>query len=584
MDIFSVFTLCGGLAFFLYGMHVMSSGLEKMSGGKLESSLKKMTSKPFASLALGAGITIVIQSSSALTVMLVGLVNSGIMNLNQTIGVIMGSNIGTTSTAWLMALSGNESEVFLLKLLKPESFTPILALAGIIMIMLAKSSKKKDLGSILVGFAVLMTGMDLMKNSVAPLADMPEFKSILTAFSNPVLGVAVGAIFTGIIQSSAASVAILQALSMTGTVTYGAAIPIIMGQNIGTCVTAIISSIGVNKNAKRVAVVHISFNMIGTIVCLAVMYGLNAFLDFVFLESLINPVGVAFCHTVFNVTCTALLLPFSNQLLKLANNVIKDKPEDDEPVYEFLDERLLMTPSFAIAQCRDTTVKMSKIAKKALFLSLDIVKKYDPQTANRIVHKEQKLDMYEDKLGSFLVKLSSKELSKEDSEQAATLLQIIGDLERIGDHAVNVMDSAKEVYDKKIDFSNAAKAELAVSGKALREIINISFEAFANNDIEMASEVEPLEQVIDDLISDMRKHHVDRLQKGECTIELGFVWSDILVNYERISDHCSNLAIHLIQGSDVNIKAHSYMENLKDKSNTEFYDKYNNYKEKYNFD
>lgn len=545
MDIFSVFTLCGGLAFFLYGMSVMSSGLEKAAGGRLEQMLKKMTANPFKSLLLGAGITIAIQSSSAMTVMLVGLVNSGIMELSQTVGVIMGSNIGTTLTAWILSLAGIESDAVWLRMLKPESFSPIVAFIGIILIMVSRDDRRRSAGSIMVGFAVLMYGMELMSDSVSPLADMPQFSAILTAFTNPILGVVVGAVFTGVIQSSAASVAILQALSLTGGITYGMALPIIMGQNIGTCVTALLSSIGVNRNARRVAVVHISFNLIGTVVFLVLLFGADLFFHFPFMDVQIDPVGIAMVHSIFNIATTLMLLPFSKQLVRIANMVIPDVAGEQK--FTFVDSRLLATPSVAIAECNNKTVEMAKIAEETIVKALSLLDRYDEKVAGEVKVNEDKLDLYEDKLGTTLVQLSSKALSDTDSRKVSKQLHTIGDFERIGDHAVNLWKAAEEIHVKGIHFSSQAEEELRTLTAALKEILDITTEAFSRDDIRLAKQVEPLEQVIDCLIADIKSNHIVRLQNGHCTIEMGFVLSDILTNCERVSDHCSNIAVAQIE-------------------------------------
>lgn len=580
MDIFSIFTLLGGLAFFLYGMNVMSSGLEKVAGGKLEKMLKAMTSNPIKSLALGAGITIAIQSSSALTVMLVGLVNSGIMELGQTIGVIMGSNIGTTLTAWILSLSGIESSNFFLRLLKPESFSPIIALIGILLIMGAKRDKSKSMGAIMVGFAILMYGMQLMSGAMKPLADMPEFTQILTAFTNPIFGVLMGTIFTGIIQSSAASVGVLQALSMTGGITYGMAIPIIMGQNIGTCVTALISSIGVGTNAKRVSAVHVSFNVIGTIVFLIIFYLGDFIFKFGFKTEAINPVGIAFCHTIFNVATTLMLIPFTKQLEKIATWAVKEKiGKDEAPV--FLDERLLVTPSFAIVECKNLTSTMGIMAKKNFFRSLKMVNKFSEKRLEKILRKEPRIDMYEDKLGSFLVKLSNKSLAEEDSREVSKLLHAISDFERIGDHAVNILKVAREMNEKQLEFSPVAKAELQQVVSALSEIMDITTEAFSEDDIEKAKRVEPLEQVIDIMIAEAKNKHIERLQKGECTIELGFMLTEVLNNIERVSDHCSNVAACMIQINQSSFDRHQYLNNIKSTGEEAFEQLFEEYKAKY---
>ena len=561
MDIFSLFTLCGGLAFFLYGMTTMSKSLEKMAGGKLERLLKRMTSNPFKSLLLGAGITIAIQSSSAMTVMLVGLVNSGVMELGQTIGVIMGSNIGTTLTAWILSLTGIESESVFVNLLKPENFSPVIALVGIILIMGSKKQKRRDIGRILVGFSILMYGMELMKDSVSPLADMPEFSSLLTAFNNPLLGVLVGAVFTGVIQSSAASVGILQALAMTGSITYGMAVPIIMGQNIGTCVTALISSIGVNRNAKRVSVIHISFNVIGTVVGLILFYGGNAIFHFAFVDAAVGAVGIAFCHTVFNVFTTLLLLPFSRQLEKLARRAISDETQAEQ--FAFLDPLLLRTPGAAISECVSMTNRMGDLAHQNLLDAVSQLSDYQETRETLITENEDKLDIYEDRLGDYLVKISQHGVSMSDIRTVSRLLHAIGDFERIGDHALNLQESARELHEKDLHFSDTAKDELQVLLSALNDIMAMAFSSFAANDPVAAREVEPLEETIDQLIEEIRVRHIRRLQSGECTIQLGFVLNDLLTNFERVSDHCSNIAVCVIESQEDDLDRHAYIHDLK---------------------
>ena len=489
MDIFSVFTLCGGLAFFLYGMTVMSKSLEKMAGGKLERMLKRMTSSPFKSLLLGAGITIAIQSSSAMTVMLVGLVNSGVMELGQTIGVIMGSNIGTTLTAWILSLTGIESENVFVNLLKPENFSPLIALAGILLIMGSKRQRRRDVGRILMGFAVLMYGMELMSGAVSPLAEMPQFSGLLTAFENPLLGVLVGAVFTGIIQSSAASVAILQALAMTGSITFGMAIPVIMGQNIGTCVTALISSIGVNRNAKRVAVVHISFNVIGTAVCLVLFYGGDLLFHFAFMDQAVNAVGIAFCHTAFNVFTTILLLPFSRQLEKLARRLVRSEAQEGE--LAVLDPLLLRTPGAAVSESVSMAGRMGQAARENICLAVDQLSHYSRERETQILQNEDKLDIYEDRLSSYLVEISQHGLSMQDMRTVSRLLHAIGDFERIGDHAVNIQESAQELHDKGIQFSDEAREELRVLLTALDDILDLTLRSFQAADPETAGRLHP---------------------------------------------------------------------------------------------
>jgi len=580
MDLFSFITLAGGVAFFLYGMNIMSSGLEKIAGGKLEAVLKKMTSNPFASLALGAGITIAIQSSSAMTVMLVGLVNSGIMKLGQTIGLIMGSNIGTTLTAWLMSLVGIESSNVFVQLLKPKNFAPIFAVIGILMIMASKNKKRKDVGSILLGFSILMCGMELMSGAVSPLAEVPEFSSIAAIFENPFLGVLVGTVFTGVIQSSAASVGILQALSLTGSITFGMALPIIMGQNIGTCVTAVLSSIGVNRNAKRVAVVHMSFNIIGTLTCLFLFYGANAIFRFPILHEIITPFGVAVCHSIFNVFTTALLFPFTKQLEKFAYVIIPDDTSEKE-TYTFLDERLLSTPSFAIAECGHMVDRMADLAESTLQIAMNLIENFNEDAATTVRENEDRLDTFEDKIGSFLVRVASKNLSHADSHEVSRMLHVIGDLERIGDHALNLTEVAREIHEKQIQFSDAAKQELGVLTEATEEILALTMRALTEDDASLAARIEPLEEVIDDLTDMIRMRHIERLQKQLCTIELGFVLADLLNNFERISDHCSNIGVCVIEIKQNAYDAHEYLHNVKEGKTGSFREEYKQYSAKY---
>lgn len=564
MDIFSVFTLCGGLAFFLYGMTTMSKSLEKMAGGRLEQMLKRMTASPLKSLLLGAGITIAIQSSSAMTVMLVGLVNSGVMELGQTIGVIMGSNIGTTLTAWILAMTGIESENVFVNLLKPENFSPLLALAGIILIMGSKKQRRRDMGRIMVGFSILMYGMELMKQAVSPLADMPEFSSLLTAFNNPLLGVLVGAVFTGVIQSSAASVGILQALALTGSITYGIAIPVIMGQNIGTCVTALISSIGVNRNARRVAVIHISFNIIGSAVCLLLFYGGDILFHFQFLNYTVGALGIAACHTIFNVFTTLMLLPFSRQLEKLARAVIRGENKAEE--FAFLDPLLLHTPSVAISECVAMSNRMGEVARENVHLALCQLSDYSNTRESEILANEDKLDIYEDRLGSYLVQISQHGVSMNDIRTVSRLLHAIGDFERIGDHALNLQESAQELHEKELHFSEPANEELQVLLAAMDEIMEKAFGSFQQDSAAMAVEVEPLEETIDRLIEEIRMQHIRRLQTGACTIQLGFVFNDLLTNLERVSDHCSNIAVSIIEEQGDQVDRHTYINELKEES------------------
>lgn len=579
MSVFNIITLLGGLALFLFGMSTMSNGLEKTAGGKLEKTLQKMTDKPVKALLFGAAVTATIQSSSAVTVMLVGLVNSGIMKLGQSVGIIMGSNIGTTITAWVLSLAGIESDNFFVSLLKPSSFSPIVAFIGIMLIMTSKKPRKKDIGFICMGFAVLMFGMELMSNSMSPLAEMEEFRQLMVMFNNPLLGLAVGIIMTAVVQSSSATVGILQALSLTGALSYGMAIPIIMGQNIGTCITALISSIGVNKNAKRVAAIHVYFNLIGTAVLLSVYYILNMIFRFAFSGEAIAPAGIAIVHSIFNIATTLILFPFSKQLEKLAVKTVKDK--DNVTKETFLDDRLLNSPSLAISECRNYTVKMANLANEALLDSITLIENYNEKTADKIVSDEQTLDEYEDKLGTFLVKVAGHDLSKEDSNTISTLLHAIGDFERIGDHAANMLKTAQEINQKNIRFSDDANAEIKVATNAIKEILALTVKAFSDNDVELALDVEPLEQVIDNLISEIRNRHISRLTDGNCTIELGFVLSDLLTNYERVSDHCSNIAVALIQISNSVFDTHEYLNDYKNAGGERFTGAFEGFKKKY---
>lgn len=579
MTIFSVFSLLGGLAFFLFGMNTLGDGLEQLSGGRLEKTLERMTSNTFKGFVLGAGVTAVIQSSSATTVMVVGFVNSGIMKLRQAIGIILGANVGTTITAWVLSLSGIEGDSFIMQMLKPINFSPIFAFVGIILIMFTKTGKKKDIGGILVGFAILMFGMDLMSNAVAPLAEVPEFTQFLTMFSNPLFGVLAGAALTAVIQSSSASVGILQALSATGSITYAMAIPIVMGQNIGTCVTAMISCIGAKKNAKRAAFVHLYFNVIGTVVWLIIFYSVNAFIHFSFINEVVGPADIAIIHTAFNLLSTALLLPFVKQLEKLACLTIKDKQTDEETI--FIDERFLNTSAIATEQCTSMAVRMANRSCRTILESLALMKKYDEKSAEHIIESEEKIDQYEDVLGSYLVKLSSRKLTLKDSKEVSRLLHCIGDFERIGDHAINILNSAKEMDEKKIDFSEKAKKELSVIIDALTEVLEMTIVAFENNDVALAEKIEPLEQVIDKLSDRLKTRHIKRLQSGECTIELGFILSDLLTNCERVSDHCSNIAVCIIQINMESFETHEYLHEMKAEVEGKFEERYDEYLEKY---
>ena len=576
----TAFTLLGGLAFFLYGMKIMSSGLETLAGGKLETLLKKMTSNPLKSMALGAGITVAIQSSSAMTVMLVGLVNSGIMDLSGTVGVIMGSNVGTTLTAWITSLAGIDTEggTAWTDLLKPDSFAPLVALVGILLIMAAKSGKKRSIGSIMIGFAILMTGMSLMSGAMKPLANEPWFGSMLTLFQNPILGVLVGTVFTGIIQSSAASVAVLQGIASAGGLTFAAAFPIIMGQNIGTTVTAAISSIGVNRNAKRVAVVHAAFNVIGTVFFL-ILYGILYYtVKPALFDMEVNSVHIAIAHSVFNIATTVLLLPFSKLLVKIAMLLIKDGEEkvSEEESVCFLDSRLFSTPSVAMAECNARAAEMAMDSYKAILAAIQYMREPGEKLREEILLYEERVDKYEDALGKYLVALSSRALSDRDSRQSSKLLHAIGNFERISDHAANLIDVSDEITSKGLAFSPAAKAELAVLERALSDIMAKTVDAFCQNDLRKATEVEPLEQVIDNLIAEIRARHINRLQSGNCTVEMGFVLADLLNNYERVSDHCSNLGIITIEAeSKKEAGAHAYLHDVKDSNSfNEVFEKY----------
>ncbi|MBR5262700.1 MAG: Na/Pi cotransporter family protein [Clostridia bacterium] len=579
MTIFNLISLFGGLALFLFGMSTMSDHLEKTAGGKLEKILKVMTDKPLKALILGVAITATIQSSSAVTVMLVGLVNSGIMQLTQAVGVIMGSNIGTTVTAWVLSLAGIESDNIFVSLLKPSSFAPIVAFIGILCTMLSKKSRTKDIGGICIGFAVLMLGMEMMSDAMSPLADMPEFRDLMVMFNNPLFGLAIGIVMTALVQSSSATVGILQALSLTGVISYGMAIPIIMGQNIGTCITALISSMGVSKNAKRVAAIHVYFNLIGTALFLTAFYLADTFIGFTFTDTAIEPAGIAVVHSIFNVATTVVLFPFAKVLEKLARMTVKDKKATGKSA--FIDDRLLNSPTLAVSESRNYTVKMGQTAIDALQKAISLVDKFDSKVVDEIIDMEKELDDYEDKLGTFLVKISSHDLTDADSNTVSTLLHAIGDFERIGDHAVNIAKTAQEINDKEISFSENATAELKVATTAIQEILELTEKAFADNSIALALEVEPLEQVIDGILAEIKSRHISRLTGGKCTIELGFVLSDLLTNYERVSDHCSNIAVCLIQISKSLFNAHEYLNDYKSSGSEVFTGSFDKYTQKY---
>ena len=581
MNIYNLFALCGGLAFFLFGMNVMSNYLEKMAGGRLESILKKMTSSKWKSLVLGAVVTIAIQSSSALTVMLVGLVNSGIMEIEQTVCVIMGSDFGTTLTAWILSLSGIRSDNFFISMLKPENFSPIVALIGVFMIMGGKSQKKKDIGTILCGFAVLMYGMTIMSNAVSPLAEMPQFQKILVAFDNPIIGVLIGTAFTGIIQSSAASIGVLQALSLTGSISVGMAIPLVMGANIGTCVTAILSGIGVSRKAKRVPAIHIGIKIIGTVVWLVLYFVLRYLIRMPFFESTISSLGVAVFHSVFNVGTILFLLPFSGKLVVMAEKLVPLREEDAQSPQVLLDERLLLSPGLAVRQCREKTREMASLARDSFHQAMALFEEYSKESAERISAMEERLDYLEDELDTFLIRLSSRELADDDNNAVSEMLHSINDFERIGDHAINMTKLAQEMHTKKLKFSAEAEAELVVLRNALEEILIMTVDSFARDDDTEADKVEPLEEVIDDLTKEIKNHHVDRLQAGICRPELGILLTDYLTNCERVSDHCSNVAVCIIQTRNSSFETHSYLNELKNGNEPEFVDEFESFREKY---
>ena len=589
MNIFGILSMIGGLALFLYGMDAMGAGLSKLSGGRMERLLEKLTSKRIMAVLLGAGVTAVIQSSSATTVMVVGFVNSGIMKLNQAVGIIMGANIGTTITSWLLSLTGIQGSSFVLQMLKPSSFSPILAVIGVGLIMFTKNEKKKDIGSIFIGFAILMYGMEAMSGAVAPLADNEKFTGILTMFSNPLLGLLAGTILTAVIQSSSASVGILQALCATGAVNFSTALPIIMGQNIGTCITAIISSIGTSKNAKRTAAVHLFFNIIGTIIFMVVFYTLNVFVHFQFLNTAASPAGIAVIHSLFNIGATILLFPFANLLEKMAIFVIPDKESEMEEMEEEkinpdlarLDKRFLDKPGFAMEECRSVAINMARKSQKAMNLAIDLLGEYSDKTADRVEKLENQIDQYEDALGTYLVKLSGRELSIKDSRVLSVLLHCIGDFERISDHAVNIRDAAVEMHKKDLKFSEKAKQELRVFSNAIRDILDRAVMAFETGDVELAKEVEPLEQVVDALNKEEKQRHINRLRTGTCTIELGFILSDISTNFERAADHCSNIAVCLLQVDEGGFDTHEYLDILKEENSEEFQHEYMELSERY---
>ena len=578
MNIFDALTFIGGLCLFLFGMNIMGQSLERRAGNELRTLIGKMTDNRVAGLLTGIGVTSVIQSSSATTVMVVGFVNSGLMSLKQAINVIMGANIGTTVTAWLLSLGGIDSDAFFLKFLKPSSFTPVLALIGIILYMASKQGKRRDTGMILLGFATLMFGMETMSSAVSGLADVPAFQNLFLVFRNPIFGVLAGAVLTAVIQSSSASVGILQALTVTGSVTYSAALPIIMGQNIGTCITAIISSIGANKNAKRAAAVHLCFNIIGTVILLSIFCVVQAVFQFPIFNRTANYVGIAVMHSVFNILCTAILFPMTSLLERFVIYLI---PDAEAKEYDtMLDERLFATPSVALERCRTVADEMAICAATTLKDGILSLHEYSPELAQAVRDGETETDAYEDRLGTYLVKLSGQAISTEASAEAAEILRTISDFERISDHGVNLLESAEELRDKKLYLSNSAQKELSVLTDAVCEIVKLASEAFLNKDLTTAFEVEPLEQVIDSLKEQLRTNHIMRLQHGDCTIELGFVWSDLLTNLERVADHCSNIAGCVIDMADNNLNLHQSLHTMR-ADDPQYQEKYRFYEDKY---
>lgn len=581
MDLFNVLTMLGGLAFFLYGMEVMGDGLEKQAGGGLSTLLGKMTSNPVKGVLLGTAVTAIIQSSSATTVMAVGFVNSGIMKLSQAISVIMGANIGTTVTAWFLSLVGIESDNLFMTMLKPSSFSPVIALIGIVLLMFCKSQRKKDIGAICLGFALLMTGMQIMSDAVAPLADMPEFANLMLMFNNPFIALIVGALMTGVIQSSSASVGILQAISISGLISYNIAIPIILGQNIGTCVTAMLSSIGTSKNARRTALAHLYFNIIGALLFLIILLVMPMLGYAEFLAQSINAFDIAVFHSIFNIVCTLALLPFTKQLEKLVCMSIKDDPIPEKTEPELLDERLLLTPTLALEQANKVTLDMAQLGLESLTHDFDIMRKFEADKAQIIEDNEDKIDNYEDKLGTYLMQLSSRSLSQKDSRRSSKILHTISDFERIGDHTCNLLNSAVELHEKKIAFSDEAYKELVVLEEAVLESLQLTIVAFGTEDVRHAVRVEPLEEVIDYLCDELKNRHIARMQQGLCSLEKGFIYLDVLTNLERISDHCSNVAVCLIEMQHDSFDTHEYLNNLKTSGEMEYTKMYNAYREKY---
>lgn len=581
MDFFSILTLTGGLALFLYGMNVMGDGLKQLSGGKLESVLGRLTSTRLKGFFLGFAVTAIIQSSSATTVMLVGFVNSGIMKLGQTISIIMGANVGTTVTAWLLSTTGISGDSFFIRLLKPSSFTPVLAAVGVVMTMAAASDKKKNIGTILIGFAVLMFGMETMSGSMDGLKDSPSFARMLIMFSNPVMGILSGTILTAIIQSSSASVGILQALSATGVIPFSTAIPIILGQNIGTTITPIISSINGNTDSKRVAMACLYIKMIGVIIVSVIFYTLHSIMSFAFMSLYSSAFSIAVIHTLFNIFSTIVLMPFCSLIEKLTVVTVRGKSDEQSDAFHTLDERFLSMPAFAVEKCRLLVSDMAEISKNSLFDAINTVDKYDNSMDKSIVEREAEVDLYEDKTSSYLLKISARQLTQKDSREVSQLLHVIGDVERISDHAVNVLEVAREIHDKNIVFSEDAVHELGVITNAVREVVSLATEALVKQDLNIAKKVEPLEQVIDKLKYKIKNHHIKRLREGDCTIEMGFILSDLLTNYERVADHCSNIAVCLLEIDNNSFETHEYLNHVKQDGENEFFEQYDLYKKRY---
>lgn len=583
MDFFGILTMIGGIALFLYGMHVMGEGLTKLAGSSLEKILEKLASGKVKAILLGAIVTAVIQSSAATTVMVVGLVNSGIMRLSQAVGVIMGANIGTTMTSWILSLSGIEDGSFFVQMLKPSSFCPILAIIGTVFVVFTKNKRKIDIGTIMIGFAVLMFGMDTISEAVKPLKDVPEFINLFTLFSNPILGMIVGAVLTAAIQSSSASVGILQALCMTGKIGYGTAIPIIMGQNIGTCVTALLSSMGAKTNAKRAALVHLYFNVLGTAIFMVVFYSLNAFLHFQFLNTPANAVGIAIVHTCFNIGATVVLSIFSEFVEKLAVLSVKapKEIEEENKRFDILDARFLDNPGFAIEKAKAATYDMALLAQKGVDLALSLLSEYTEDTAEEVSRLEDTVDRYEDRIGTYLLKINETNIKEQESANVTMLLRTIVDIERISDHSLNLMESAKELYDKKIGFTDEGADELSVYINAVKDILATTIGTFIDNDIRQAGDIEPFEDLIDELSAELKSRHVKRLREGSCSVELGFVWNDVLTNCERVSDHCSNIAVTMIELNANENERHGYITHLKHDNIDAFNNKVKDFSKKY---